>query len=329
MPLRPPRWFAIVAAAIAVLFTTACSNIDSTFAARPAGGGDRADVVKVGTLRGQPHLFHPFFYERFAPEGTAVDVVVFDSSPDIKNALVSRAIDFGVAGVPAFLAGSAAGQDVRLVASAADGGTGIVAAPGIESVDDLRGQKVGFPLGSSQEILLRLTLARLGLDPGRDVQLVNLPFSDMAKALATGQISAFASAELGPATAIEAGAHSLVSPYDTPVGRVNIGLATTQRTIDAKPELVQKIVDTHVRTAEFMDADRDAWHGGVVEEFGLNPAVAATAIANIWPRSDLSADYRSQVAALTRQMVVLGQIPVEPDLGEFVDDSFLKESADA
>ncbi|XVA03198.1 hypothetical protein ACQ86I_05350 [Prescottella equi] len=121
MPLRPPRWFAIVAAAIAVLFTTACSNIDSTFAARPAGGGDRADVVKVGTLRGQPHLFHPFFYERFAPEGTAVDVVVFDSSPDIKNALVSGAIDFGVAGVPAFLAGSAAGQDVRLVASAADG----------------------------------------------------------------------------------------------------------------------------------------------------------------------------------------------------------------
>ncbi len=67
----------------------------------------------------------------------------------------------------------------------------------------------------------------------------------------------------------------------------------------------------------------------MAEEFGLNPAVAATAIANIWPRSDLSADYRSQVAALARQMVVLGQIPVEPDLGEFVDDSFLKESADA
>lgn len=328
MPLRPLRWLAIVAAGIAMLFTTACSNIDSTFAARPAGDGDRANVVKVGTLRGQPHLFHPFFYERFA-SGTTVDVVVFDSSPDIKNALVSGAIDFGVAGVPAFLAGSAAGQDVRLVASAADGGTGIVAAPEIETVDDLRGQKVGFPLGSSQEILLRLTLAQQGLDPTRDVQLVNLPFSDMAKALSTGQISAFASAELGPATAIESGAHSLVSPYDTPVGRVNIGLATTQRTIDAKPELVQAMVDTHVRTAEFMDGNRDAWHQGVVEEFGLNPDVAQTAIANIWPRSDLSADYRSQVTALTRQMVGLGQIPVEPDLETFVDDSFLKESTDA
>ncbi|WP_231569507.1 ABC transporter substrate-binding protein [Prescottella defluvii] len=323
------RWLAVIAFVLAILSTSACSSIDSTFAARPAGGGDSTQVVKVGTLRGQPHLFHPFFYERFAPAGTAVDVVVFDSSPDIKNALVSGAIDFGVAGVPAFLAGSAAGQDIRLIASAADGGTGIVAAPGIDSVDELRGQKVGFPLGSSQEILLRLTLARQGLDPARDVQLVNLPFSDMANALATGQISAFASAELGPATAIEAGAHSLISPYDTPVGRVNIGLATTQRTIDTQPGLVQSMVDVHLQTAAFMDGDRDAWHRGVVDEFGLDPDVAATAIANIWPRADLSADYRSQVGALTRQMVALGQIPVEPDLAAFVDDSFLTASAHA
>ncbi len=77
-----------------------------------------------------------------------------------------------------------------------------------------------------------------------------------------------------------------------------------------------------------MDADRDAWHGGVVEEFGLNPAVAATAIAN----SGLDRICRPTTAARWPPGPAdggLGQIPVEPDLGEFVDDSFLKESADA
>lgn len=324
MPLRLFRQLAVAAAGLAMLFTASCSNIDATFAAHPTGDGGSTNIVKVGTLRGQPHLFHPFLYDRFAPAGTSVEVVVFDTSPDIKNALVSGAIDFGVAGVPAFLAGAAAGQDVRLIASAADGGTGIVAAAGIETVEDLRGQKVGFPLGSSQEILLRLTLAQNGLDANRDIQLVNLPFSDMANALSTGQIAAFSSAELGPATAIKAGAHSLISPYETPVGRVNIGLATTQRTIDENPDLVRTLVDVHAETAAFLDAERDVWQQGVVGEFGLDSEVAETAIANIWPRSDLSNDYRSQVAALTRQMVALGQIPVEPDLKVFIDDSFQK-----
>lgn len=311
----------VVVAAMALLLTVAgCSSIDSTFT--PGAGGGDGQVVRVGTLRGQPHLFAPFFYDR-ALEGVSADVLVFDSSPDIKNALVSGQIDVAVMGLPAMLAGVAAGQDVRLIASSADGGSAIVGRPEIGDVAQLRGKRVGFPVGSSQEVLLRATLAQHGMDADRDVTLVNLAFADMANAYLSGQIDAFSSAELGPSVARQQGARDVVSPYDTPVGKVNIGLATTQRVIDRAPELIQAVLDAHVRTVEYMDAHREEWRDRVVAEFGLDPEVAAGAIANTWPRSDLSAEYVAQVTALAGEMFALGQLPNRPDMSAFVDDTFV------
>ncbi|MGE0216016.1 ABC transporter substrate-binding protein [Mycolicibacterium sp.] len=310
---------------LAVLFT-GCSTIDSTFTPR-AGGGDDRQVVRVGTLRGQPHLFAPFFYQRFLGPTTEAEVLVFDSSPDVKNALVSAQIDVAVMGVPAMLAGAAAQQDVRLIASSADGGSAIVGRPEIADVDDLRGKRVGYPVGSSQEVLLRSTLTQAGIDPDRDLTLVNLAFSDMANAYTSGQIDAFSSAELGPSVAKQQGAHDIVSPYGTPVGKVNIALATTQRVIDANPDLVQILVDAHAAAVAYMADHRDEWRDNVVDEFGLDPGVAAGAIANTWPRSDLSPAYVTQVEALAREMRALGQLPAQPDMSTFVDDTFILAAA--
>ena len=311
-----------------VLGLVGCSSIDSTFTPK-AGGGDAQQVVRVGTLRGQPHLFAPFFYGEFLDKGTAADVLVFDSSPDIKNALVSGQIDLAVMGVPALLAGAAAGQDVRLVASSADGGSAIVGRPEIAAVTQLKGKRVGYPVGSSQEVLLRSTLSQHGIDADRDLTLVNLAFADMANAYASGQIDAFSSAELGPSVAKQNGAHDVVSPYDTPVGKVNIGLATTQRVIDGTADLVQRTVDAHAKAVAFMDAHRDEWARRVVAEFGLDPMVATGAIANTWPRSDLAPEYVAQVGALAREMSGLGQLPTQPDMSTLVDDSFITATSAA
>lgn len=301
---------------------TGCSSIDSTFTPR-AGGGDDQHVVRVGTLRGQPHLFAPFFYNQFLSGGTTADVVVFDSSPDVKNALVSGQVDIAVMGVPAMLAGAASGQDVRLIASSADGGSAIVGRPDIVGVQGLRGKRVGYPVGSSQEVLLRSTLRANGIDPDADLTLVNLAFADMANAYASGQIDAFSSAELGPSVAKQKGARDIVSPYDTPVGKVNIGLATTQRVIDAQPELVQQVVDAHAKAVAFMSTHRAEWTDRAVAEFSLDPSVAATAVANTWPRSDLSPQYVAQVDTLAGEMTKLGQLPRKPDMTDFVDDVFV------
>lgn len=314
---RKPLSLAVLATAAAAL--SACGSVEAS----PSESG----VVKVGTLRAQPHLYTPYLYSDFAPEGLEYEIVLFDTSTDIKNAVVSGSVDFGVTGVPSALAGQSAGQDVRIIASSADGGTRIAGDTDIESVEDLKGKKIGYPMGASQEILLKLTLENNGIDPEIDVELVNLPFADMANAWESGQIDAMSSAEIGPSIAVQAGAHDIVSPYDTPVGRVNIGLITTGELIESDADLVQDVVDTHIQATEHLNEDTQAWVDGMVAEFDVDASVLETATENIWPRYSLDEEYQSQVHALAAEMVAFDQLESEP-AEELVFDTTFVEASD-
>ncbi|MCB7135315.1 ABC transporter substrate-binding protein [Cellulosimicrobium marinum] len=313
MPLKKHA-LALGAAGALVLSLSACS----TGSAESAEDG----TVTVGTLRAQPHLFTPFLYESFAPEGLEFEVVLFDSSTDIKNAVVSGSVDFGVTGASSVLSGISQGQDVTVVASSADGGTRIVASEGVETPEDLVGKKVGYPMGATQEILLKQTLDAAGIDPATDVELVNLPFAEMANAYGSGQIDAFISAEIGPSVAIEAGAHELMSPYETGIGRTNIVLATTGALVEENPDLVQQVVDTHAAATEHLLADPDAWASGLVEEFGLDEAVVRTAIENIWPRWEIDAAYQATLEAMNDEMVAFDQLGAPADPAALTDTTF-------
>lgn len=289
----------------------------------PAEASAEGDTITIGTLRSQPHLFSPYFYEGVAADGLEFEIVLFDTSSDIKNAIVSGSIDFGVTGAASVISGVAEKQDVRVVASAADGGTRIVASPDIETADDLKGKKVGFPMGATQEILLKRTLEAEGIDPAADVELVNLPFADMAGAYESGQIDAFISAETGPSIAIVGGAHELLSAYDTPIGKTNIVLATSNSLIESDPELVQDVVDTHVAAIEEMSADTEAWADGLVKEFALDPEVTQTAIDNTWARWELDDAYVATLEAMGAEMLAFDQIASEIDPSLLVDTTFV------
>ncbi|UED83813.1 ABC transporter substrate-binding protein [Streptomyces profundus] len=290
-------------------------------------GGDAGGTVKIGTLRSQPHLYSPYFMQQFAEDGVTYEIATFDNSPDIKNALSSGAIDFAVLGAPSMLAGSAAGEDIRIIGSAANGGSGFVGSPDITGPEDLRGATIGFPAGSSQEILLKLTLEANGIDPDEDVELVNLPYPDMAPAYESGQIDAFLGAETGVSIALHAGAHEILSPYDTPIGGVNIVFATGADTIEDDPELVQSVTDSFIQAIGLMNEDPQAWVDGVVETFGLDPEVTASSVENITPRYALDEEYRAQATALAEQMVAFDQISGEPDLETVFDSTFVEASS--
>lgn len=307
---------AMIAAVVVSLCAAACiSSPTSVNSGNP-------DAIKIGTLRGQPHLFAPYVMRDHAADGATYEIVLFDNSPDIKNAVVSGAVDYAALGVPSVLAGVAAGEDVRLIASEANGGYGFVGKPSITTPSDLRGTKIGYPAGATQEILLRLLLAKNGI-ADNDVQLVNLPFSDMANAYKSGQIDAFLGAEVGPSTALHAGAHNLISPYDTPIGGVNIGFATRASTIQNNPQQVQTVVNSLKKATEYMLAHPDEWADGLVNEFGVDGAVVRTAIKNVQARWQLDPTYREQVTQLANQMVAFDQISRAPDMSKVFDTTFV------
>jgi taurine transport system substrate-binding protein len=72
----------------------------------------------------------------------------------------------------------------------APGFEGLVARPGIDTVEALRGKRIGFPFGSSVELTARMLLRQHGLDPDRDVRLVNLELGDVPAVFRAGNVDA-------------------------------------------------------------------------------------------------------------------------------------------
>lgn len=129
----------------------------------------------------------------FAKAGFEVEWKPVANSVDRILALSSGDAQFASLGEIAMLTSMAAGnrsfywvgnQDI------APGFEGIVARSGIETLADLKGRKVGVQFASSVDITARLLLRKAGLDPRKDVTLVNLQAPDVPTALRSGNIDA-------------------------------------------------------------------------------------------------------------------------------------------
>ena len=315
MPARSLRLTLAAASAVAAMFAvTACSNASTT------EGGEEAVTVTIGTLRGQPHFYQPFLYDDHAVDGVKFEVVTLDTTPALSDALVSGSIDFAISGVTPTISSIAQGRDLKIIASAADGGSGFIG-NGESSLDELVGKKIGIVQGSAQEVALRLLIDEAGLTP-EDFELSVIPVPEMASAFIAGDIDAFMGVEIGVSIAKNAGGTEVVDPYSTPIGKVNIGLVTTGKLIEENPELVQKVVDTHAATTAYMADNIEEWLPGMVEEFGGDEDVFTSALANFWLRSDLSDEYVGQLSALAEAMASIGLITTTPTGDDIVDTSF-------
>lgn len=310
------------------MVTAACGGGDegSSSAGAGAGSGTPKPVkIKVGTLR-QPHLFAPAFYERFLPSHITMETVHFANSTEIKTAVVTGSVDFAVTGITAALEGAAQDEPFRVLASAADGASAIVAKAnkGIRTVADLKGKRIGYVVGSAQDILLRLTLKDAGLDADKDVELVKVAFSDMANALERGDIDAFSGAETGPSDALTRGiAELVVQPYDTKMKRINIVFGTSQALIDKDPELVRTMVEVHAKATDYMREHPAEWADGVVKAYNFPPQSLALALQNIQLRWAVDDAYIEQARVLGEQLEVLKQIKKQPNYTTFFNTQFV------
>jgi NitT/TauT family transport system substrate-binding protein len=320
----------VVALTVGLLTLAACGGGDPDPSSTPGATTDgsrptKTYKVKVGTLR-QPHLFAPAFYAQFLPANVTMETVLFANSTEIKTAVVTGSVDFAVTGITAALEGAAQDEPFRVLASAADGASAIVAKKdsGISTVADLKGKKIGYVVGSAQDILLRLTLQDAGLDANSDVELVKVGFADMANALDRGDIDAFSGAETGPSDALVRGiAQLVVHPYETKMKMINIVFGTSQAMIDKDPELVTIMVATHAKATDYMLAHTDEWAAGVVKAYSFPAEALDLAIKNIQLRWLVDDAYIDQANVLGEQLEALKQIKKQPDYDAFFDTTFV------
>jgi NitT/TauT family transport system substrate-binding protein len=287
----------------------------------------RADTktVKVGMLKTVNTVVMQF-YQKFAAPGTTYEVIVFDTPPDGKDALVSGSVDFGIFGLAAATLGASVGQPVTVVAAAGGKAMALVVAATstAKTFADLKGMKIAYQPGSTQEVVLRELMKMASLTP-TDVQLVRLSFGDMANALARGDVDAYLGAEPGPSISVLSGkGRVLLYPYNTPVGTINVVLATRSDLI-AKPDYVREVVKTHAQACTWVGKpeNRDAFEAMTTKVLGPDKPTLDLAMKNINFDYMIDADYIAKAKYYGQQMITLKEIAQVPDYSTFINTSFL------
>ena len=237
-------------------------------------------TVKMGALR-LVHSMPPYFYEKFAPSDLKIEIVVFDSPTDGKNAVVTKSVDFGTFGIAAAILGGAVGEPAVVVGAMSNKGMGVIAKAGsdVKTVKDLKGKKVGIWPGSTQEVFILERLRMEGMSI-KDITAVRVPFGEMPAMLARGDIDAYVGAEPGPALSITSGAGQLVEyPYGTAMGGLNMILGTHEDTVAKNPDLVRTMLKIQRQAAEFMMANKAAVVDATVQKLGANRAAVEQALS--------------------------------------------------
>lgn len=155
----------------------------------------------------------------FKDAGVDVQFVWFEYSPSL-DAFSSGKLDgLNIAACDQLVIAGAskAVSKTILISDFTDGNDQIIAKPGITSLKELKGKKVGVEVGLVDHLLLQEGLKSVGLKI-EDVTLVNVVTTDLPQALASGQVEAVAcwQPSVNQTFKLVPGAKTLFSSKDLP-----------------------------------------------------------------------------------------------------------------
>ena len=281
-------------------------------------------VIKVGALK-LIHSITPYFYEKFTPAGYKIEVVPFESPTDGKNAVLTGSVDFGTFGIAAAMLGIAAGEPLVIFAAQCNRGMAVVAGANsdIKSLKDLKGKRLAIWPGSTQEVVILERLKAEGMTI-KDVQNIRLPFSDMAPALARGDIDAYVGAEPGPGISLANGVGKIVEyPYSTPIGSLNMIWGVKADTIEKNPQLVRMMMEIHKKATDYAMTNRDAMVEMAMQKLGQQKKSIELAAPNVELTWKIDDDFIKRAKAYSQLMYEKKQIRELPNLDKSITTKFM------
>lgn len=267
--MRLSKWLAVpVVLLMAVVASCGGSSGGSS-------GGSGGGTIKLG-FSAWPGWF-PWQVAKeagiFDKAGVKVDLVWFESYTDSINALSAGKLDANSQTLNDTLSSVAAGstQTIVLVNDNSTGNDQVIAAPGINTVADLKGKKVGVEAGVVDHYLLALGLQKAGLTLN-DVTIVNLETGAAAASFASGQLDAVAVFAPFTTQALKrSGSKTLISSKDYP-GSIPDHLVVNQDLAKSKPAEVQKLVNAWYMTLDYIKANPDKAVGIMAKRAGVSTA---------------------------------------------------------
>jgi ABC-type nitrate/sulfonate/bicarbonate transport system substrate-binding protein len=116
--------------------------------------------------------------------------------------------------------------------------------------------KIGVPTGSQQHLKLTYLLKNNGIDSAKDVDILNIPFPNHIRSVDGKEVDmAMTIAPFAALAVSTTGAKVFHHVYGKDAGQWEIGQAVRTDLVKQKPDLVQRIVSSHVDAMKMFVAD--------------------------------------------------------------------------
>jgi len=252
----------------------------------------------------------------FLRESLDVEVMI-RPGPRNAEAVARGEADFGAANECAIQAALKGPTDLRILLQVLkDPVHHLIVGPGIQSLQDVRGQRIATPVvGSIPEVQTRLLLEEHGLLPDRDVFLnPRAPGEKMADHVRGLEAGVYAGLVAAPPILFlleNKGFRALIELSSYFPGTSSLGLVTNKETISKRRSLVEAMVRGYSRGVTALKSDRETAVDFIARRFKLELPLAVhcyDALKDLWC-ADLSPNLlRSEIAFNAR---VLGREPIE------------------
>src|SRR5471030_322952 len=183
------------------------------------------------------------------PEGIDLELVSFPSLVQRMQAVASGDVDIGNGGLSATMQLATKGLPMQILANGCDGGWMVLAQPSIGGWKDLVGKKIAVQSGSIGLVSLNWKLKQEGIY-GK-VEIVFMDNQDQPIPLMRGDVAAISQFEPYVALAEQNGwGKRLWVPYDSPMGKTNLGFVASTAFVKKEADLTKKMVAAHVKATK-------------------------------------------------------------------------------
>jgi len=280
--------------------------------------GQNLRKVKMGTAFTTTTNAAFLMPDMLKPEGIDLELVMFPSLVQRMQAVAAGDVDIGNGGLSATMQMATKGFPMQILANGCDGGWMVVAQPSIKSWKDMVGKKIAVQNGSIGLVSLNWKLKQEGVF-GK-VEIAFMDNQDMPVPLMRGDLAAICSFEPYSTLAeINGWGKRLWVPYDSPMGKTNLGFVASEKFTKADPELTKKMVQAHVKATQKMASDSSIAIETTIKQFKMTKEVAEASVKNLFYTAESGAPFVNGLKALAKMMIEDKMMDKEPDWAAFLN----------
>lgn len=228
-----------------------------------ASEGAGAELTRIRIGYPSPSAsFSPLFiakeaglFEKYGLSGE----LLYLQGVQITQVHVARQVDFTVTGSPLPLQASVEGADLVLAASSIDRFIyKLIVIPSVTSIADLKGKTIGITrFGSLPDVAIRLVLNKSGLNPDKDVKLVQVGrMTDMVVALSGKKIDAGVISDPTSFQAEKLGMRRLLDMADVDIEFANVAVIVSRAYAKSHRDVALRFLKAYIDGSRRFLTDR-------------------------------------------------------------------------